>query len=189
MSTSAPVPTAEGLPYSPGWYVVKVSNGAVGIVKHAGSGEIHLGSAGYAIDATLLSSNTSQDFPTMIASLGAKLNSDLSTIGANAKQSAAVLQVIDLGAGKNANVHQFLISPDGTQVQATDAAGNPISDKSSGDATAGGINLPSSITDPLSAIGDSLSWLTTPSSWLRILEFVGGAALILFAMKTLAGGS
>lgn len=45
----------------------------------------------------------------------------------------------------------------------------------------------STASDTASAIGDIFTWLTTPSNWLKILKFIGGAVLVFLALKELTG--
>lgn len=189
---------------SPGWYVIRTSTGAVGLVLHHGSGAFDLGSkSNGTVTRAIYLADSSQTMPDLVANMSAEIVASLEELGANAKQSTDFVVQADAGAGKQQTngpgllgiltlgffgggpsshqTTQLLLAPSG---KATASSGQqPVSTTPSGDTQYTGPSVPSSWMDALTNI---LNWIGTASNWLRVLEFVGGAVMIGIAMRELA---
>lgn len=166
---------------SNGWWVVRNTDGSIGLVKgnNPGSGAITSVYVGAANSVNALASN-----------LGTKLSNAIGQIGATATQQATLISVIDTSAGKNSTAARITVAANpapGTNTGATaaDAQGNPISTVPSGDAAAAGIGVPTGV---LGAVTQIWAALSNPQTWLRALEILGAAVAIYLGVRGLAGG-
>lgn len=66
--------------------------------------------------------------------------------------------------------------------QAAQAAGNPSPAAGGGPDQTTTVNPISQLAD---GVGGLISWLSTPSNWIRILEVIGGATLVLIGLHSI----
>jgi hypothetical protein len=100
----------------------------------------------------------------------------------------------DLGCSTKAAA---LISKNGTDWSAWNASkpkwSKSVKDNKLPSADSGflgtGIGSPSGLPNPLEAVGKLIGALMDPHTWIRVVEVIGGAVLMLMAMKELTGGS
>lgn len=160
---------------SNGWWVVRDTNGAIGIVKgnNPGSGAItsvYVGAANTLSDLTV-------HFSTQISNALAK-------VGGTATQQSALIAQLDAGAAQNANP-TFIY--EGTNVKPGTNAGvssnAPTNITSEADPAGIGVS-----TGVLGAVTQIWQALSNPSNWLRALEILGAAVAIYLGVRGLAGG-
>jgi hypothetical protein len=109
----------------------------------------------------------------------------LTGVGATGDQIDAVITQIDAGAGKDSSLSWLFVgqtSPGSNSNVSAGTPAGPVSTTPSGDAQAGGVSL--GFLSDLSSIWGTL---TSGSTWLMVLKFVGGAVLVYFALKELTG--
>jgi len=110
----------------------------------------------------------------------------LKKIGATALQAVTFQQAADIGAiqqGKTTTVDtKGKESPEVPSGSSAVPSGVNISNPLSALSSAA-----QAIGDVVQALGDVWGAITNPHNWLRALEVVGGAILIYFALKQLAG--
>lgn len=173
-----------------GWWMVKTPNGAIGIVR-----QTDIGPAPWthrAVDFTYsllgLFGYNEGNFPTNgqasyvwlgkdLTAISTNLGKALAQIGADPKQTAAIVSEVDAGAVKNGN--PVVVGPGGQSVKTAPGG----STKLTGDATPGGLNVP----NPLDAISGIVDFLTDPQTWIRFGEMLLGGLLLLMGLRSLTG--
>jgi hypothetical protein len=125
---------------------------------------------------------------------GSKIGHTISTVssfwGATKEQWQALIDSIDVGAIFQGSTSVAAGPSTGPGASST-PAGQKSGLKPSGSGAVPDTNVDPlanvSVSNPLDAIGDIFTWLTTPANWLKILEAIAGAIAIYLGIKSLAG--
>lgn len=181
-----------GASYAPGWYAIKLGNGTIGLVLHKAAGAFTIkGSNSPLQTATLITANTNTNPQDILDSQVGTLDKILVKMGATAAQLQTLVAQSSQGIGEDPTLATFLIPATNaaTSSSAIDTNGNPLSTSLKGDAIPSNIipspSVPSSWATGLS---DVLDFVGSERGWIRILEYIGGAALIFIAIKSAADG-
>lgn len=172
-------PPAVAQEMSNEWWLVQTTNGAIGLIKGKpptnAISSIFIASAD---NIAGLENNHAQAVGNALGKLG-------SFHGVSQNQLNVLNTQIDHGAGLSSDLSWLYIGSDADK----NSVSSNVSTSLGSEADSSNI-IPSPSISGLSvtgAISDIWGWLTTASNWVRILEYVGGAALIYMGLKGLTG--
>jgi hypothetical protein len=178
---AATAPGGGGVQTGPAnaWWMIKMANGSIGLVKGNPPAntiqQIYIGTANTFAD---LENNHAQ-----------ALGNAQGQIGASSKQLLAFIDQIDHGAGLS-NLSWLFVGPDtgGNSVSSNVSTqyGSEAQGTSLIPGTSGLVNSLSNLGSLPNILSGIWQFLTAGSTWVRILEYIGGAALIFLAIKELA---
>jgi hypothetical protein len=157
-----------------GWWVVKDTNGAVGLLKGNNPGS-NATSSVYIGAADTLSG--------LVVHFSTAISTAIAKVGASPTQQSALIAQLDSGAAQNGARSFLFEGPDvkpGTNAGVSSDAPTNISSE----AVSAGINVP----DPVAGVlGGIWTALTNPSNWLRGLEILGAVVAIYLGIRSLTG--
>ncbi len=163
------------------WWFIQDPNGTIGLVQ--GPPPTNALSAIYVATAANYQALENND----AGAVGAAQAKLAALPGDTTKQISARVQQLDAGAGAAGATSSSGVY-EGLKSLLIDTAGNATSNVSTaltGDAAP--VTSTPNVLTGLDAVSAIWEWHTTPSKWVRILEYVGGAVAIYLAIKGLAG--
>jgi hypothetical protein len=191
--TSTTPASSSGNSYAAGWYLVKLADGTIGLIRHASEGAITTsGDTSPLAGATLLTSDISTGAQYIIDGQVGNVMAAFTSLGATQAQTSAFIeQSSENGHLYGSSLAQLLIGKTGTaaSTEAFNKSGKPISIAPTGSAVPDNIIPSPSISSSWEqGVENVLAFVGSERGWIRILEYVGGAALIFIAIKGAADG-